>query len=259
MSLLPAAPSIEDLKERPFSFYPPILNIEHNEWRYKKSTWSEALVVNSMSGEEIWIPRRYLGEISRIDEPVVIVGLVKELEFKGGAVWPYHRRVIAMPPAVGSRPAPVSGGQVPASPPAPKGGEMPADRRMLLLVAMALGVAVVAYLLMANMFREGVLRPRVTFTTKDQTYLELRAHDDYHGVVMKLGKPESDRWMSETGEIQYRALSYPKRAYTVILMGPDRGSAKYIGTVDDNWRPVHAVPFRGGGNTFSMLRELRRF
>lgn len=257
MPLTPAPLSIEDLKERPFSFYPPILNIEHNEWRFKKSTWSEALVVNSMTGEEIWIPRRYLGEISRVDEPVVIVGLNRELQFKGGTVWPYQRRVIVMPPAVGSRPP--AQGEAAAPPTPPKRREMAADRRVLLLVGMALLVAVAAYLLMANMFREGVLRPRVNFTTKDQSYLELRAHDDYHGVVLKLGPPDRDRWMSETGEIQYRALSYTSRAYTVILMGSDRGSAKYVGTVDDNWRPVHAVPFRGGGNTFSMLRELRRF
>jgi hypothetical protein len=112
---------------------------------------------------------------------------------------------------------------------------------------------------MASLFREGVLRPRVTYTTKDQSYLELRAHDDYYAVVAKLGQPARDHWMSETGEIQYRALDYPQRSYTVILMGQDRKSAAYIGTLDANWKPVHAVPLRSGGNTFAMLRELRRF
>ena len=50
--------------------------------------------------------------------------------------------------------------------------------------------------------------------------------------------------MSETGEIQYRALSYPQRRFTVILMGTDRKAATYVGTLDDNWKPraLGAVP-----------------
>src|ERR1700683_3288401 len=105
----PISPPLEGLRNRPFSIYPAILDIEHNEWRYRKATWSEVLVVNARTGQEIWIPRRFLGEISRIEDPVVIVGLVKELEYREGAVWPYQRRVIEMPIAVGA----------PARPPAP--------------------------------------------------------------------------------------------------------------------------------------------
>mgnify|MGYP004701938515 CR=1 FL=1 len=258
MAQQPTPPPLEALNDRPFSFYPPILNIEHNEWRFRKATWSEILVVNSMTREEIWIPRRLLGEISRIDEPVVIVGLVKELEYKGGAVWPYQRRVIAMPPAPGALPKPQGPQAVAPAGSAPR-TEFASDTRALRLIGLALAVAVVGYLLMANLFREGVLRPRIQYTTRDQSYLELRAHDDYYAVVGKLGQPDRDRWMSETGEIQYRALTYPQRAYTIILMGTDRKSATYVGTLDGNWKPVHAVPFRSGGNTFSMLRELRRF
>ena len=103
MSLPPISP-LEHLGNRPFSFYPPILNVEHNEWFFRRGTWSEILVVNSRDGQEIWIPRRFLGEISQIEDPVLIVGLVKELEYKAGAVWPHQRRVIQMPVAVGDRP-----------------------------------------------------------------------------------------------------------------------------------------------------------
>ncbi len=40
---------------------------------------------------------------------MVIVGLLKELEYKEGAVWPYQRRVIEMPVAVGdARTAPAA-------------------------------------------------------------------------------------------------------------------------------------------------------
>src|SRR6266446_9838837 len=104
MSIPPIPPPLETLGPRPFSFYPAILNIEHNEWLYRKSTWSEILVYNVKTGEEIWIPRRFIGELSRIEDPVVIVGLIKELEYRGGAVLPYQRRVIEMPIAVGDTP-----------------------------------------------------------------------------------------------------------------------------------------------------------
>ncbi len=105
MSSLVIPPPLEALRNRPFSFYPAILNIEHNQWQYRKATWSDVLVVNSRTGQEIWIPRRFLGEIASIEDPMVIVGLLRELEYREGAVWPYQRRVIEMPIAVGG-PAP---------------------------------------------------------------------------------------------------------------------------------------------------------
>ena len=94
-------PTLEELgTERAFSFYPPLLGVEHNEWTYRKSTWSEILVHNTKSEQDIWIPRRFVGELSSVDEPVMIVGLKKELEYRGGAVWPHERRVIELPKAV---------------------------------------------------------------------------------------------------------------------------------------------------------------
>lgn len=256
MSSPPISPSLESLGERPFSFYPPIINIEHNEWQFRKSTWSEVLVVNRKTGGELWVPRRYFGEISRIDEPVVIVGLTKELEYKGGAVWPFQRRVIEMPSA-GVVPPPAF--EAPPTGAPARGKESATDTRLLRLVGVALAVGILAYLVMASFFRQGLVRPRLNFANADQAYLELRAHDDYWSVVQKLGKPARDRWMSETGEIQYRALTYPQRRFTVILMGTDRNAATYVGALDDNWKPLHSVPFRSGGNTFPMLRGLKRF
>src|ERR1039458_10137443 len=84
MASPPIPPSLDHLTTRPFSFYPPILNIEHNEWLFRKATWSEILVVNCKSGAEVWISRRLVGEVSRVDDPVLIVGLNRELEYKGG-------------------------------------------------------------------------------------------------------------------------------------------------------------------------------
>jgi hypothetical protein len=259
MSSPPIPPSLEHLATRPFSFYPPILNIEHNEWLFRKATWSEILVVNCKSGAEVWIPRRFMGEVSRVDDPVLIVGLQKELEYKGGAVWPYQRRVIEMPLAVG---APPQSAMAERMEPAPVVGirvESGTDRRILKLVGGALAVAILASLGLVNLFRTGEPRQRIRYTTRDQSYLDLRGRDDYFDVVNKLGRPEREQWQSETGAIQYQALYYPQRGYTIILMGGDRKSALYIGTLDADWIPVHSVELRTGGNTAAMLRGLKRF
>ncbi|PWT97166.1 MAG: hypothetical protein C5B51_31960 [Terriglobia bacterium] len=260
MSSPPIPPQLEHLGTRPFSFYPSILNVDHNEWLFRKATWSEVLVVNCKSSVEIWIPRRFLGEISRADDPVLIVGLNKELEYKGGSVWPVQRRVIEMPVAVGgsstvgveverTEPAPVVGIRVPPN----------TENRIFRLIAGALLFAILLYLGAVNLTRVGEVKQRVAFTARDQAYLDLSSRDDYTAVVSKLGEPGADRWLSESGEIQYRALTYPRRKYTVILMGSNRSQATYIGTMDDNWRPLHSVELYSGGTTSSLLRGLKRF
>ncbi len=258
MSIPPIPPPLEHLGSRHFSFYPPILNIEHNEWTYRSSTWSEILVVNVQSAMEVWIPRRFLGEVSRIEDPVLIVGLLKEIEYKGGAIWPHQRRVIEMPIAVGERRssipqnverAPVIGIRLESS----------TDVRAGKMVIGALVVGVLGCLIVANTARQSQFRQRVNFTTRDQSYLELTRDDDYYAVVRKLGTPAADHWRSEAGELQYRALSYPDRGYKIILMGTARPDARYIGAVDDGWNPVHVVQYATGGNSGAMLRNLHRF
>src|SRR5215470_3609092 len=97
MSIPPIPPPLESLGRRPFSFYPPVLNVDHNEWIFQKATWSEILVVNAKTGQEVWVPRRFLGEVSRVDEPVMIVGLKRELEYKAGSLWPHERKIIELP------------------------------------------------------------------------------------------------------------------------------------------------------------------
>ena len=81
-------------------FYPAIVGIEHNEWTLRRVNSSEVQVINTKTSEELWIPRRFLGEVSAIEDPFIIAGLVKELEYKDGAVAPHRRRVIEMPRAV---------------------------------------------------------------------------------------------------------------------------------------------------------------
>ena len=255
MSSPPIPPQLDHLVTRPFSFYPAIVGIEHNEWLYRKANWSEILVVNCKSGAEIWISRRFIGEVSRVDDPVLIVGLNRELEYKGGMVVPFQRRVIEMPVAVGGGSAPSAAGATRPEP-APIVGIRVAsntDRRAFRLIGVAVAIAIVACVLAVSLSRQ-----RVVFTTRDQTYLGLTGRDDRTEVVLKLGEPASDHWESESGAMQFEALAYPDRKITAILMGTDRKSMQYIGSMDDSWQPVHWIEVRGG-NTASLLRRLRRF
>src|ERR1039458_1794772 len=178
MASPPIPPQLDHLLTRPFSFYPAILGIEHNEWLYLKATWSEILVVNTKSSAEIWIARRFIGEVSLVDDPVVIVGLNRELEYKGGMIVPLRRRVIEMPVAPGaeaiaaaldarSQPAPVVGIRVASS----------ADKRIFKLIGAAVTVAVLLCVVAVNGSRQ-----RVVYTTKDQTYTGLSARDDRKAV-----------------------------------------------------------------------------
>ena len=255
MASPPIPPQLDHLITRPFSFYPPIVGVEHNEWLYKKASWSEILVVNCKNGEEIWISRRYIGEVSRVDDPVLIVGLNRELEYKGGMVVPFQRRVIEMPVAVGGNPAAAKEGERPA-PGLIVGIRMASaqDKRIFKLIGAAVTVAILLYVLAVSLSRQ-----RVVFTAKDQTYMGLTARDDRTEVVVKLGEPATDHWQSENGALQYEALDYPDRKLTVILMGGDRKSVQYVGTMDKDWKPVHSVPLRSGGTTDSLLRGLKRF
>jgi hypothetical protein len=244
---------LDHLVTRPFSFYPAIVGIEHNEWLFRKANWSEIQVVNCKSGSEVWISRRFIGEVSRVDDPVLIVGLNRELEYKAGMVVPYQRRVIEMPMAVGGsvvpageRPerAPIVGIRVASS----------TDRGIVKLIGVAVAVAVVVCILAVSLTRQ-----RVVFTTRDQTYMGLTGRDDRTAIVLKLGEPASDHWQSEQGAMQFEALAYPDKKLTVILMGSDRNNATYIGTVDERWEPAHWIEHRSGGNTESLLQGLKRF
>lgn len=260
MSAPPIPPFLEQMSRRTFSFFPPILNVEHNEWLLRKATWSEILVVNAKSDLEVWIPRRMLGEVSSIDEPVMIVGLNKELEYKAGAVWPHERRVIEMPAAPYSLP------RVPA-PKAEAGGSAPAhgargssstESRIGRLVAVVLGLGLLVCCLAVFVFRIGPLRA-VKFTATDQDFLTLSRSDDYFAVVRKLGPPAEDHWREKGGELQCRALWYPQRQYFVILLGAGRDDVRYIGALDRNWRVIHYVDLPNGASTASMLRGLEKF
>lgn len=266
MSTPPAPPQAE-LLDRPFSFYPPILGVENNEWRLKEATWSEMLVSNTQDDLDLAIPRRYFGKVSETDKPVMIVGLMQELEYRMGAVWPVKRTVYSMPapplkPPPGVKSAP--------DPNEPKGlsamlgtGGDGTDSRITRLIGMTF-LGLIALVLVVWVVMKLTPETKPTFIARDQGYLELNRDDDSFSIVRKLGKPEDDRWKPNSGELQYRALYYPQRGYAVILMGTKQEDVRYIGTMGlgadgKAWSPLHSVDFARGANTMGILRGLPRF
>jgi hypothetical protein len=246
---------LEDLAGRRFSFYPAIVNIEHNEWELKRSAWSEILVANTATRQELWIPRRFIGEVSSVDDPVLIVGLRKELEYAAGAVWPRERRLLSMQrlgskTTAGADEAHAGPAQGPVHGPAP-GAEGKIGRLIGAAVVLAIAVIVVVV---------AVMQRPVSYSGVEQLALQLTAADDYSSIVRKLGPPTEDHWRSDAGgEIHYRALYYKNYSFTLILMGTDRDSARYIGAFDKTWKPVHSVRLAGGRDTLAMLRGLKKF
>jgi hypothetical protein len=251
---------------RAFAFYPAIRNAEYNQWTYLRETWSEVLVANAKTSEEVWIPRHFLGRISSADQPVPIIGLTRELELKAGAVWPYQRQVISMPSP------PRAGGEVPRPPsPAAPSESAPTpplstDSQMGRLIGYALLFGLGLCLLAVVIARQGVPQPQNWFrtrdvATRDQQYLSLTREDNRHTIARKMGPPDQEQWITpESAEIHFNLMWYPERSYIIVLMGPDRASARYIGAIHASSRvPLDSVPLPGGGSTASMLRTLPKF
>lgn len=261
MASPPTPPRLEDLAGRPFSFYPPILGVEHNEWTFEKASWSEVLVKNTKQPLSIWIPRVYLGEVSRVDEPVMIVGLNRELEYKAGSIWPHSRRVIEMPggPPKSQGSAPANEG--PVTPELAEAFRKQRDPERIasrLIAATLIGVSVlvlVAAILTSGLFR----KPKAVVAGRDQLYLELTRTDDYFAIVRRLGPPTEDRWKRDSSEIVYRVLWYKNRNYYIVLMGAEKGSERYVGALSADWKPLHFVELSRGNNTLGLLRTLERF
>jgi hypothetical protein len=255
-------PPLNLLVGREFSFHPSIGNLETNLWKLVEANWSEFLVENLGDTTQVWVPRRYLGDVSASDRPVMIVGLNRPLDFKAGQVWPVQKRVIEMPRApVGdtfgapaseenSRPSHTMGSGLRLDDSEKKVGR-------LILVALAGSVLLVA--LVIAYFRGIQSGEMVSYKPVVQESLGLGPEDDYFAVVRKLGNPTTDRWKAEGESIQYRLLDYPQRHLYVILAGQDRKQALYVGAMDKDWKVVDSVNQRGGSNTYRVLAKLPKF
>ena len=236
----PPNPLLE-LGPRRFSFYPSIRNIEHNEWQFRRATWSEIVVVNTRTGEEALIPRACLGEISIIDDPVVIVGLRRELEWREGAVFPHRRPVIEFPLAMAvndsraataepSRLAPVVNIRLEPRPATRKNTRM----------AVAIMLGAVGSLVVADIVREVQTR---------RSPVRLSSRDDYASVVHKFGPPAAER---TSGQLQL--LSYPQRHETLVLR-----NSLYIGALDSGGNILDTITLPDHANSAPLLRSLPPF
>jgi len=253
----------EGLVGRTFAFFPAIRSFEHNEWTLEKQTWSEVLVKNKRTAEEIWIPRSHIGKIATSDSPIMIVGLLKELQYKAGAVVPYRPQVVPMPSPVSAARGRIDDEPEPA---VPRRGSSVADTQTFSFIAKAVLAALsVVVLFVMFSFSKGdnpmAALFRADSSTTDQLYVGLTNSDSYRSVVARVGRPKAERWLHpEEADLQIQVLRYPNRRYVVILMGGTRVDVRYVGTLHDPSRRIlDAARLSRGGDTASLLRNLPEF
>jgi hypothetical protein len=238
------AAGLAELRHGRFSFYPAIVGVQHNEWILRRASWTEILVANAKTSEEICIPRRFVGEVSSIEAPYRIVGLVKELEYREGVVLPHHRSVIEMPRAVNDfsraslRPTPYQG---PAGVVAIR-AELDSESRVWRVLRGSVAAGFLVCLAVIFVVRDAHLGTGFGWTSTPSRLPILNADDDHDAVLKKLGNPASDRWLdSPGGPGGFRRLWYPRRGITVILTGASRNSARYAGTLNRDGEIIHSV------------------
>ena len=244
MSVPLIAAGLAELRHGRFSFYPAIVGVHHNEWILRRATWTDIPVANAKTSEEICIPRRFVGEVSSIEAPFRIVGLVKELEYREGLVLPHRRSVIEMPRAVNdfSRP-----GLRPALYGRPAGvvairAEPSSESRFWRVLRGSVAAGILACLGVIFVVRDAHLGTRFGWTSATPRLPNLDQQDDYSSVVRKLGNPTGDRWFqSALGTGGYRRLWYSRRGVTLILTGASADNARYAGTLNGNGEIIHSA------------------
>ncbi len=266
MSIAPLPTPLQHLGGRRFSFLPPIRNIEHNEWLYRGATWSECVVANTRSGEEMCIPRMFLGDISQSAEPVMVVGLSRELEWRSGFIVPHERRVIEMPvsvPAAVNDTRPAARSSPHLAPVINIRLEPRTEVRFGKWIGAGLVLGVVALTIVADITRQTQGRQRGDIFRTYRGYLQLNSGDDYASTVRKLGTPAIDRSRAADGRVYrslgYRSFGHGARTFSIILMGSTTAGARYIGTIDSRGHLMDAVRFPDGSTSEWMLRSLPAF
>ncbi len=247
----------EQLGPRAFSFYPPIRNLDHNEWLFRRADWNEIHVVNTKSRQELCIPLRYLGGVSSVEEPVIIVGLVKDLEYREGLLVPPVPRVLEMPASV-IRVA--NGDPLPwaAAPQqrrlAPVVGirtETPEDARKTKTALGAIAVSILIAIVGMVAVREAS-RARF-FSTPTRLSLPFTANDDYLSIAAKWGHPSTTRSRPAGDGNEFFLLRYPERYLTLVLLGTDRSHASYLGALGRGGRVLHSTKLRDGTDSTLLV------
>ncbi|MGC2658275.1 MAG: hypothetical protein WA324_10005 [Bryobacteraceae bacterium] len=253
-------PPLDEIGRRRFAFYPCIWNLEPNEWMLSSATWVDAQVVNVRTGQQIAVPRRYIGAVSETDDPILIVGLTKELEFRENCLWPRVRRVIEMPVAVNQTrpfrifytrpegPAPVVGIRL---------ENRLESRASKLLTTAGIG-AVVVSLLVVGVVSTGIIDGRPGAHPVWQSSHGFTEYDTYASVTRRLGPPAAD-WQVESKDGHWlRILDYSNRRVSVVLLeGNGKEEAHYLGAIDRRGHIVHAIPQSTALNPGAILASVR--
>jgi len=237
--LIPAP--LPELARRPFEFHPPIVGVPHNEWVLQRSSWTELLVINTLTGEQILVPTRYVAEIRYHEDGSQTVALLEPVEYKHGRVLPVRRGVLEMRTA---REALAPGRNRASGRPAAVVAIKLEPRtesfvKRALRGSIALGF--LACLAVIFVIRDAHLGARLGISSIVTRPLPLGAGDDYFAVVNKLGRPGSDRWMERAAGGGYRRLWYPRRRMAVILSGETKDSAHYVRTLGRDGTTIHAA------------------
>jgi hypothetical protein len=112
----------------------------------------------------------------------------------------------------------------------------------------------VAFTIVADVSRQTQWRQRADLSRGYRSYLQLGPEDDYASTIRKLGLPA--RTGSHAAEARvFRSLTYTARRYAVILMGPTKDEARYIGTLDLHGRVLDAVQLPDGTSGESLLNS----
>jgi len=257
---------LDQLGARPFSFYPSITGTDHNEWVLQGASAEEIQVRNTKTQQTVWIARRLVSGVSGTEEPVVIVGLVKDLEYREGMVVPLVRRVLemrreAMPQAVNDVPwrtaappppgyrAPVVGIRLASEPDIRKG------RSWLARIAAGILTCLVGLIV----YREGPFGVRAKFfSTPPRVALPFTPDDDYFSIVSRLGRPAAERVRKTQGPLAYYLLRYPNHGYVLVLLGTTRDDSRYVGALGRTGRIIHTVQLPDGQDSAGVLMGLRR-
>jgi len=256
MFISPFPAPLQPIAGRRFSFYPPVHNVECNEWMYRRATWSECVVINTATGEEFSIPRNFLGEITT-GNGLTVVSLHRELESRGSTLCPVRCPVIELPVAVNDVPRPTSAPER-LAPVINIRLEQRPEIKVSKRVGVALVLGAVACTICADIARQVELnRPELIRWTRP--YLQLSAEDDYYAAVHKLGSPRAESVAVADGGRVYRMLDYGSGRYKIVLMGTSRSGARYIGTLAPDGRIIDAVRTRRGSTSASLLRSMPPF
>ena len=257
---------LELLGGRSFAFFPPILNLRHNQWRYRESTWTEFSVVNTASGEQVWIPRIFLGEISRdLGEisrdishaaPLAIVGLRRELEFRAGQVSAVRRTVIEMPLAVNDIRRPARAPSL--APVVPIRLEPPVRSRRGRKIAVAVMLGTVALTFVADVVRQVDWQGRADAFRFARAWRKLSPGDTFPAVAAKVGDPSADSAFTSSEGLRFRVLSWPNRQMKIVLMATGSEEEHYLGTVGAGGKILQFVEV-SGEDVPGLLRSATQF